>query len=167
MSLQDLALAIKQEELDQNINADQIDLFYENFKKDFIAEQFKINNKKIWVFEGVSKINQYSKYAETFVHIITRELSGGRVYDCNRANRIHWIKPILLAHPCNDIKYYKWKDEKGICKEHYWFYAKDFMVVLKDFKEDVQIVTAFCVDQQEKLRFYERFVDYRDGNGTC
>ena len=126
-----------------------------------------MNSKNILIIRAPSKIKQYDQYAETFVHIITRSVTEGRIYDCNRANRIHWIKPILLAHPCNEIKYYKWRDEKGICKEHFWYYAQDFMVVLKDLKADLQIITAFCVDKLDKLRFYERYVNYREGNGNC
>jgi hypothetical protein len=41
------------------------------------------------------------------------------------------------------------------------------MVVLKDVGANCQIVTAFCVDGDQKLKFYERYKDYQDGNGTC
>lgn len=109
---------------------------------------------------------KWSKFSDSRKSL-TRSLTRERIYDCNRANRIHWIKPILLSHPCNDIKYYKWHDDDGVCKDHYWFYAKDFMVVLKDLSQDTQIVTAFCVDKSQKLTLYERFRDYQQGNGNC
>lgn len=168
MPLADLTPLIPDQELDQNINIDQINLLYARFRADFIDNRFQISGKNIQIIQSVSKVTQYNQYAETFVHIITREITyNARLYDCNRANRVHWIKPILLAHPCKEVLYYKWQDDKGVCKEHFWFFAKDFMVVLKDVRADLQIVTAFCVDKQDKARFYERFVDYRDGNALC
>ncbi len=63
--------------------------------------------------------------------------------------------------------YYKWKDKDGICKEHYWLTAKKFMVVLKDVDPDKQIVTSFCVDDDERLNYFERYDNYRNGKGNC
>jgi hypothetical protein len=37
------------------------------------------------------------------------------------------------------------------------------MVVTKDITPDLQIVTSFCVDQEEKVKFYERYKDYSGG----
>ncbi|WP_025146588.1 hypothetical protein [Pedobacter jeongneungensis] len=85
------------------------------------------------------------------------------MYDCQRANRVHWIKPILQAHPCKDILYYRWKDEKGVCKHHYWAFSLDFMIVTVDVKPDEQIVTTFCVDKDSKAEFYTRFKDFEEG----
>ena len=108
MSLSDLVPLIKEGDLDQNINIEQINLLYARFRNDFIDSSLQINGKNVLIIATPSKIKQYDQYAETFVHIITREMTSNiRLYDCNRANRIHWIKPILLTHPCNDIKYYK------------------------------------------------------------
>lgn len=142
---------------------DQINIFYKHFVNDFIENPLVVKSKNVKIFAQNSKIKQFSNYAETFVHVVTREIKSEnqRFYECNRANRIHWIKPILTSPPCGDILYYKWKDERGRCKDHYWFYEKDFMVVLKEFKPDMQIVTAFCVDNDEKLKFYERYRDYK------
>ena len=116
----------------------------------------------------MSNVDGLSKYAETFAHIISRKVKGRpRYYEGDRANRIHWIKPILLGHPCNDIKYYKWMDDDGVCKEHFWLRHKKFMVVLRDVGQDAQIVTSFCVDDDKELVYYERYKNYIEGRGTC
>ncbi|MDR3693331.1 hypothetical protein [Mucilaginibacter sp.] len=169
MSLDRLTVLIHEDELSASFDEEQLDLIYMKFTEDFINSPFEVNGKLVKIYTQKSRIKQYSKYCESFVHIISREYasSDGRIYICDRANRVHWIKTILLSHPCKDIYYYKWLDDKGVCKEHFWYFNKNFMVVLKDIGANVQIVTAFCVDPDEKLKYYERYTDYRDGNGTC
>ena len=79
-----------------------------------------------------------------------------------------WFSPItLLSHPTNQVKYFKWRDDKGVCKEHYWYFQGDFMVVTRDLDPDVRIVTAFCVDEDSKHIYWERFADYRDKRVVC
>lgn len=155
------------DELIKEFNSEQIDKFYELFTHDFIENTVIIRGKKIRITPVNSKVQEFSIYKETFVHIITRETSHGRIYTAERANRVHWIKPILENSESKSIFYYKWKDDKGICKEHFWFFKRDFMVVLKPFSSDLMIVTAFCVDEDDKIRFFERYNDFKDGNGTC
>ncbi len=41
------------------------------------------------------------------------------------------------------------------------------MVILKEISSELQIVTAFCVDADQKLKFFERFADFRDGKSDC
>lgn len=48
-----------------------------------------------------------------------------------RANRIHWIKNILLQSQDRRIKFFQFRDEENVLKDHYWFEEKDFIVVLK------------------------------------
>lgn len=168
MSLIDLAPFFNEDgELSESSDWAQIDRFWVEFKRDFIDNPFLVNGKAIRVIMKPPRIREFKEYPETFVHIITRSLTNERIYDAKRGNRVHWIKPILLAHPSHDIKYYKWMDSDGICREHYWLFAKDFMVVLKEVSKDLHVVTAFCVDGSQKATFYERFKDYNDGNGNC
>lgn len=164
-SIRDLKPFYDENELDKSFNSSQIDNLYRIFTDNFIDNNFLFEGKQLKIFPGTSKISQYSKYCETFVHIISRHshIAGERVYDCHRLNRSHWIKPILESYPNSSIKYYRWKDNESVCKHHYWFYDKDFMVVLKDIGSMTAIVTCFCVDADEKLKFYERFSDFRDG----
>ncbi len=154
-----------EEDLDASFNKQQVNELYEVFKNDFVFDPFTIGGKRIKIVHQKSRIPQYVDYSETFTHIITRlaYAFGNRVYECNRANRIHWIRPILMGHPCKEIFYYRWKDDDGICKHHYWLFDQDFMVVAADVRPDLRIVTAFCVDKDEKMKFYERYTDFKGG----
>lgn len=147
----------------------QLKVFHDHFVEDFIKNPFTVDNKTIKIIEKKSVIPVLSAYSETFAHIITRKniVTKERYFEPVRANRIHWIRPILLAHPCKDILYYKWKDEDKICKEHFWYFSKDFMVVLKNISADLQIVTAFCTDKDDQLKFFERYRNFSEGNGNC
>lgn len=169
MELHELKPLFGHDMLKENADEDQLKAFFKIFEKDFITNPLVLNGKKIKIINAKSKIPDLKDYPETFAHIVTRDYKSqaGRFYESDRANRIHWIKPILTSHPCNEILYYKWEDDNGICKEHFWYFAKNFMVVLKTIKPDLQIVTAFCVDDDEKLTYYERYKNYKDGKSNC
>lgn len=167
MNLLSLKPIYGEEELIKEFNNEQIDVFYDIFTNDFVTNSVLIDGRKIKIAPTNSKVEEFKEYNETFHHIITRDTSHGRIYTADRANRIHWIKPILENSKDKAILYYKWKDDKNVCKEHFWFFKRDFMVVLKPLSTDVMIVTAFCVDADEKATYFERYKDYVDGNGTC
>ena len=155
---------ISQSDLKSEVDHAQLSAFYGRFREDFIDNPFTVQGKEILVDHRVPKDKEYERYCATFYHLITRKfnIKGVRLYECERANRIHWIRPILLARPGNKILYYKWKDSGGICKTHFWYRDKKFMVVLKDLGDNSQIVTAFCVDPDKEEKYFERFVAYRD-----
>ena len=148
---------------------EQVRAFYEVFNDDFIEEELIVNGKKVRIILSLSKITGFKEYPETFAHIVTRELKSqkDRFYEKERANRIHWVRPILESKTCSDIKYFKKKDERGICKEYFWLIFKEFIVVLKDVAKDVQIVTAFCVDEEEKLKYFGWYKEYEAGKSGC
>jgi len=141
------------------------DELFEVFKTDFIDNPFLVDTSRIKLIFEKSKIPGFTKYPETFVHIITRKstISKKRNFEPERANRIHWIKPILQQKDDKRIKFFKFKDEDGVLKDHYWFQDMDFMIVLKPISSDVQIVTAFCVDKTEKDKYKNRYLEYRKG----
>jgi hypothetical protein len=135
------------------------------FKADFIDNQFYVDGKKVKIIYQKSNMPGFRQYPETFVHIVTREshISGKRNFEPNRANRIHWIKNILLQSNDSRIKFFQYRDEKGVLKDHYWYEDYNFMVVLKPLSPDTLIVTAFCVDQLEKPTYKRRLNEYRKG----
>jgi hypothetical protein len=47
-----------------------------------------------------------------------------------------------------------------VCKEHFWYFAKDFMVIIKTVEPNLRIVTAFCVDETQKLTYYDKYKKY-------
>lgn len=157
------------EELSDQFTKEQVDVFYNIYLQDFVTNPLIINGKQIRVETRSPKPKEFSGYQETFFHIVTRKvhLAKARFYECKRANRIHWIKPILLNHPCEDILYYLWRDNNGVCKEHYWYFKESFMVVLVNIEPDKQIVTSFCVDDNEKLGYYAKYKDFIEGRCDC
>lgn len=166
MAIEDLAPIFGDDELIMSLNPLQVAEFYKIYVVDFIENPFEVEGKKIKLITSNSTIVGLKEYQESFAHIVTRKYKGERTYMADRANRIHWIKEILLSHPCEDVKFYKWKDDQGVCKYHYWLLSKGFMVVLKDIGKDTQVVTAFCVDEDKKLVYWERYKAY-SGGGEC
>ncbi|SDF99367.1 MULTISPECIES: hypothetical protein [Pedobacter] len=165
MSVSKLKPYFEDDILDASFNKPQLDELYEVFKEHFVFDPFEIDGKRIKIIHQKSRVKQYSEYSETFAHIISRKtyILDARIYECQRANRIHWIRPVLQSHPCKDIFYYRWKDDEGVCKHHYWLFDKNFMVVTVDVKPDLRIVTTFCVDNDQKSKFYERYKNFQEG----
>jgi len=141
------------------------DELFEVFKTDFIDNPFLVDTSKVKIIHAKSKLPGFTKYPETFVHIITRKstISEKRSFEPERANRIHWIKPILLQKADNRVKFFKFTDEDGVLKDHYWFQEMDFMIVLKPISKDVLIITAFCVDILDRNKYKNRYMEYRKG----
>jgi hypothetical protein len=100
-----------------------------------------------------------------FVHLITRgnKYKDRMEFDHERANRIHWVKAVLLNHTSARVKYFEYADEKGILKHHYWLEEENFIVVLKPVQPDLMVVAAFCIDDYEKARYRKRYNDFRNG----
>lgn len=74
------------------------DLFYD----DFIKNPFKVNNTYVAIKEAFSQHlgqpDYFNEFKHDFVHIITRlgDITRRRIFEPQRTNRIHWIKPILV-----------------------------------------------------------------------
>jgi hypothetical protein len=153
------------EDLSFDYTDKEINQIYEVFKRDFIDNPVVIDGKAIKIILAKSKIPEFKAYPETFVHIVTRKnlYSGKRNFEPERANRIHWIKEILLQKNDSRIKYFEWLDENRIMKEHYWYEEGKFMVILKKVSKDLMIVTAFCVDEIEKRKYKYRYEQYQAG----
>jgi hypothetical protein len=143
----------------------QLAQFYSNFQTDFVLNPFTVNGKALNVHPNLSKIKPFNKFPESFVHIITRKVRSTRSYECIRANRINWIRPILTYGASKSIRFYKWQDDDGMCNDHYWVFDKNYMVVLHDWGEYYKIVSAFCVDSYERINFLTRYDDYQNGRG--
>ncbi len=170
MDILDLAPWFSDKDLGAISEDDQVQKLYELYKEDFIDNPFQIDGKQIKIISKKSKIPGYSNYDETFVHLITREIRsvGLRIFEQKRANRIHWIKEILVNHPSDGIRYFKKRNEEGICQEFFWCYYNDFLVILKPIGASLLIVTGFSIDgMEEKLRYLNWFNDYKAGKSGC
>lgn len=145
---------------------DKIRQLYDSFYNDFILNPFKVNNATVLIKQAFSKhVRQpdyFKDFLHDFVHTITRQgdINKTRVFEPQRANRIHWIKPILLN--CKDcrIKKYKFAESDGKVRDYFWFEEKDFVVVLEMVLPDYWLITAHIVDDKKKHQ--KRLWAYRE-----
>jgi hypothetical protein len=148
-----LSIDYKQEDLKQLAN---------HFQYDFIDNPFSISGLKIKVITKPVRHGEFRGYPETFVHLITRKnLEKKRVFDPFRANKIHWIKPILLNHRENEIKKFQYKEGSGKMRDYYWFDKGDFIVIMQKIMPDYLVVTSFNIDNKRTRKHYEsRYFEY-------
>jgi hypothetical protein len=143
---------------------EQLQKMLDCFMDDFVHNPFRIKGCNVKVITQQSWHRDFRGMPETFVHLITREnkYKGRREFDHERANRIHWVKIVLLNHTSPRIKYFEYADEKGIHKHHYLLEEENFIVVLKPIQTDLMVVTAFCIDDYEKAKYRKRYNDFRN-----
>jgi hypothetical protein len=154
------------DDLTHEPTTDQINSMLNHFLNDFVTNPFQINDVDVIVKVQPSWNRWFRGKPETFVHLITRESKyrNGREFDHLRANRIHWVKPILLNHASPRIKYFEYADSNKVVCNHYWLEEKDFMVVVKPIHPDFLVITAFCIDSNhEKQRYRGRFNEFYKG----
>ncbi len=120
-----------------------------------LVNKNQVNNSKVYDVKLLKK-------QETFCHIITRkdDKTGRRYINAERANKIHWIRPIL--ENCSDprIKYFERRNPDYEYCKYYWFKEKSYIVILKEIKENVMLVTGFCVDGTEVGKFNKQHQAY-------
>ena len=76
-------------------SAEHLEELFQLFKADFIDNVFYFDGCKVKIDIANSKEEGFEAYPHTFVKIITRGDKGKRSFDKKRANKIHWIRPIL------------------------------------------------------------------------
>ncbi len=137
---------------------------FDIFKTDFIDDPLFVGGQRVKIIPHFSNMPGFRQYPETFVHVVTRKskLNGKRHFDRERANRIHWIKNILLHSQDRRIKFFQFRDEENVLKDHYWFEEKDFIVVLKPVTPNSLLITAFCVDADDRRIFRGRYIAFRN-----
>jgi hypothetical protein len=101
----------------------------------------------------------FSRYFEKFVHIVSRTIDNKkgqkkREFRAERANRIHWIKPILENSGDRRITCFRNREADQSIREYFWFREKDFMVILEEVLPDYVMITCFCVDN-ENVKYFE------------
>lgn len=159
MILEELSELYDDLEIDSPTPA-QSEEMYHIFMNDFVNKPMTINDMTLKVNENKSKHPLFKGKLDGFVHLVTREskYSGKRNFDNQRANRIHWIRPILENVTNNRVKYFERINDKGIKQYHYWLKENDFLVILREIKPDILLVTSFIVDVTAKFK-YQRWYD--------
>jgi hypothetical protein len=99
---------------------------------------------------------------QCFEHIITREskLSGKRNFDHERANKIHWIRPILENVTDPRIKYFEAINDDGENQLFYWYEEMNFIVILREITPNLLLITSFSIDKEERYGFKKKYEDH-------
>ncbi|MGL6180166.1 MAG: hypothetical protein ACRC13_13335 [Tannerellaceae bacterium] len=143
---------------------EELHILYGIYLKDFVQSTLIIDEQRTIV--NKQKLKSSNKYdrmllgkQETFCHIVTRG-KGKRVFDANRANKIHWIKVILENRNDSAIKYFEAKNDKEQWCRFYWYKSKSYIVILKEISLDLFLITGYCVDPSETIKFNKQWQAY-------
>jgi len=136
---------------------------YGVFKKDMIDEPIVINNIQVAYDKRKSRHLLFKGKPVGFEHICTRESkhSKKRYFDPERTNKIHWIKPVIHFKEDARVRYFERVHSNGKNQQYYWLHEKDYVVIIREITTNLQLVTAFKVDELEKPRFNNWYNNYQ------
>lgn len=146
---------------------EKIRVLYDLFCEDFVNNPFKVNGTTIAIKNEFSAHRgqpiYFGEFYHDFVHTITRksDITNLRCFEPNRANRIHWIKPILLNWRNCRIKIYQFVETDGKVRDYFWYKDKFFVVVLEKILPNYWLVSAHIVDSDDRKhkKRYEAYLE--------
>lgn len=143
-------------------NPEQLFKMYGIFLTDFEKNPIVINRVQLSYNRNKSKHPICRGKFAAFEHVITRESKhkGKRDFDKERANKIHWIKPIIENVKDNRIKYFERANDDGYNQQYYYYEEKGFIVIIRELKPDLLLITSFSVDVLEKPRYKDWYNEY-------
>lgn len=152
------------ENLDINGPTDeQLYRMYGIYLNDFVKNEFIIDGCRVIVNSSIVRNKNKGLFLGkhfTFNHLVTIEskISNKRIFDKYRANKIHWIRPLLEQK--NDIRilYFEKNDKDNMNRRYFWYKERNFIIILKEINPDIMLITAFCTDEYSKKGFEN---DYR------
>lgn len=127
-----------------NVNGDWNEVSSELFAK--FCDTFdaippiKLCGKKI-VYDS----RQEDGFCEGFWHVVSRGKGENRLFDPRRAERLGWIKEILLGHR-GPLTCFKYLEGSGQTKVYLWLEHDDYVVIFSEKKHVMVLVTAFFID---------------------
>lgn len=141
---------------------EKIDLLYDIFINDLLKNPLFIDSKKVIIKNYASDIKGFEKYCDSFVHIITwkSKLTGKKAFDYQRANRVHWIRPILEQRKDPRIKYFQYTEGDGAVRDYYWYDIKNYIVIVEQITEEYMLITGFVIDKGNRNNYQKRFEKY-------
>ncbi len=159
--LPDLTLLFSEDE-DASLTKDKKDRLYQVFKRDIIQNPPLINGNALTYNKNKSKHPDFRNLPEGFVHCITRKntYTGKREFDWERAQKLHWIKPIIENVDNLKIKYFENTNDKGKNQKYYWYEDKDFIIIIREVRPNQVLITAFNVDSLEKRTYRNKYQKY-------
>jgi hypothetical protein len=148
------------------LDEQKLDELHGIFQDHFLDNPFYIEGKLVVVKRHPYRPDKdglpdyFAHYFEKFVHIISRTSNDKRgvktrEFRPERANRIHWIKPILEHHNDPRISNFRFVENDGTVRDYFWFKGKNFIVILEEVRPDYFLITGFCVDKQN-FKYYLR-----------
>ncbi|MBE7646808.1 hypothetical protein [Tenacibaculum finnmarkense] len=156
------------EDLFENISIDeptkeQIDEMYAVFLDDIVRNPIIIKGLALKSNRNKSRHPVCKGKSQGFEHIITRESkhSGRRNFDKERANKIHWIKPVIENVADVRIKYFEKINDKRKNQLFYWFDEKNFIVIIREVNPDLMLITAYSVDNGNRNQFKRDYEAYK------
>jgi len=142
---------------------DQLYQMYGVFLNDIKKNPICIKGKTLTFDRTISKHPVCRGKYVGFEHIITRESTykGKRDFDRDRANKLHWIKPIIENVNDARIKYFEQINADGFNQQFYWYEAKSFLIIVREVNPELFLITSFSVDVMEKPKFKTWYEEYK------
>jgi hypothetical protein len=143
-------------------NSGQLYKMYGVFLNDLISNPIVINGKTLMINSTKSRHPICRNKMQGFEHIITREskLKGQREFDRERANKIHWIKPIIENRNDSRIKYFEAINDEGFNQQHYWYEDKGFIVIIREISPELMLITSFSIDIGWESKYRKMYNDF-------
>ncbi|MDR7209903.1 hypothetical protein [Flavobacterium piscis] len=135
---------------------EHLEELYQAFKVDFIDNDFFVDGIKVLIDVRNSKEEGFEAYPHTFVKIVTRGTKGHRNFDRKRANKIHWIKPILENRNTDDVTCFSYLESDGAIRDYFWFREGGFLVIMEKILPDMVIISCFHIDDDRNQLYYEK-----------
>lgn len=139
------------------------DRLYSEYIDAFYTNKFTFRGKPV----ALRHEPKVGKYENSFHHLTTKVFKANtsfqhREFDYARAERIRWIKELLLSHPCyegccNGIL--EWKENNRV---HLFLEIESYLIVLEERKNYYLLVSAYYVmngkERDKLLKRYNRAV---------
>ncbi len=153
---------------------DKVSVLHDIFEKDFFTDGVTIDGEKLKVkpykYHGSNKDRlpvDYESFYEKFVHIITRSVKSSnwktassiREFRSERANRVHWIKPILENWQDSRITRFRNIENDGSIRDYFWYRQKQYIVIVEYISPDYALITGFCVDAESQPYYQRKYIN--------
>ena len=141
----------------------QLDKMYCVFLNDIVKNPILIKGIPLSYNKNISRHPVCRGKLKAFEHVITREskYKGKRDFDPQRANKVHWIRPIVENASDPRIKYFERINDWALNQQFYWFENKGFIIIIRELNPELFLITSFSVDNNEKAKYKKWLDDYR------
>lgn len=164
MNIEEFELLFDEELMSiDGLTNDQLYRVYGIFLDHFHKNPLIHKNRKVIFNTNRSKHPLFKGKYQGFVHLVTRDnqYNDKRQYDRDRANRIHWIRPILENWEKPIVSYFEEYNSDGELQYFYWVQPLSFIIILREISVDLLLVTAYCVDKHNTTLFRGKLNNFR------